>query len=56
MIAGHGHASLRPQATGATQKPRRTPAGDDGSRRMECTGRTAVEDVSHVAAIVTFFS
>ena len=29
---------------------------DDGSRRMECTGRTAVEDVSHVAAIVTFFS
>ena len=29
---------------------------DDGSRRLECTGRTAVEDVSHVAAIVTFFS
>ena len=29
---------------------------DDGSRRMECTGRTAVEGVSHVAAIVTFFS
>ena len=28
---------------------------DDGSRRMECTGRTAVEDVSHVADIVTFF-
>ena len=29
---------------------------DDGSRRMERTGRTAVEDVSHVAAIETFFS
>ena len=29
---------------------------DDGSRRMECTGRTAVEDVSRVAAIMTFFS
>ena len=29
---------------------------DDGTRRMECTGRTAVEDVSHVAAIMTFFS
>ena len=39
MIAGHGHASLRPQATGATQKPRRTPAGDDGSRRMEFHGQ-----------------
>ena len=29
---------------------------DDGTRRMECTGRTAVEDVSRVAAIMTFFS
>ena len=29
---------------------------DDGSRRMECTGRTAVEDVSHVAAIMPVFS
>ena len=29
---------------------------DDGSKRMECTGRTAVEDVSHVDAVVTFFS
>ena len=29
---------------------------DDGTRRMECTGRTAVEDVSRVAAIMKFFS
>ena len=29
---------------------------DDGSRRLECTVRTAVEDVSHVDNIVAFFS
>ncbi len=28
---------------------------DDGSKRMECTSRTAVEDVSHISDVMSFF-
>ena len=58
-------ALLWPQATGALQDPRRmyvaeggrtSQVGDDGNKRMGCTGKTTVEDVSHVAAIMPVFS